>query len=88
MEEHGKRAVLLLADGTQLEGWSFGAQTDGVGEAVFTTDMVGYVETLTDPGYYGQIIVQTFPSLGTYGLMMDGFESSRIWANGYVVREW
>ncbi len=88
MEEHGKRAVLLLADGTQLEGWSFGAQTDGVGEAVFTTDMVGYVETLTDPGYYGQIIVQTFPSLGNYGVMMEDFESSRIWAKGYVVREW
>ena len=88
MAEHGKKAVLLLADGTQFDGWSFGADTDAAGETVFTTDMVGYVETLTDPGYFGQLIVQTFPSLGNYGVMMEDFESSRIWAKGYIVREW
>ena len=88
MAEHAKKAVLLLADGTEFEGWSFGADADAEGETVFTTDMVGYVETLTDPGYFGQLIVQTFPSIGNYGVMMEDFDSSRIWAKGYIVREW
>ena len=56
-----KKAYLILDGGQVFEGYRFGAETDTVGELVFTTGMVGYIETLTDPSYFGQIVLQTFP---------------------------
>src|SRR5574344_1334621 len=82
-----EKAYLLLADGTVLEGQSFGAKGTVIGEVVFTTGMTGYQETLTDPSYYGQIVIQTFPQIGNYGMISDDAESSGIYAFGYVVRE-
>lgn len=58
-----------------------------MGEVVFNTGMVGYEETLTDPSYYGQIITQTYPLVGNYGITDEDAESARIWAFGYIVRE-
>ena len=83
----GFMAFLVLADGTVFEGKSIGASGLAIGETVFTTGITGYMETLTDPSYYGQIIVQTFPLIGNYGFIQGDFESSKIWASGYVVRE-
>ena len=71
-----KKAYLVLSDGSIFRGWSFGAECDSVGELVFTTGMGGYVETLTDPSYYGQIIMQTFPLIGNYGIMEEDFEGN------------
>ena len=61
-------AFLVLSDGTLIEGKSFGAKGTVLGEIVFNTGMVGYPETLTDPSYYGQILVITFPIVGNYGV--------------------
>ena len=69
------KAYLVLSDGTVYEGTGFGTETSGVGELVFTTGMVGYLETLTDPSYAGQIILQTFPLIGNYGVIPSDFES-------------
>lgn len=80
-------AFLILADGTVFEGKSIGARGSAIGETVFTTGMTGYIETLTDPSYYGQIITQTFPLIGNYGVIQEDFESRKIWARGYIVRE-
>lgn len=81
------KAYLVLSDGSVFEGESFGAQADATGELVFTTGMNGYIETLTDPSYYGQIVVQTFPLIGNYGVIEEDFEGDcRV--RGYVVREW
>ncbi|HPE94858.1 MAG TPA: carbamoyl phosphate synthase small subunit [Bacillota bacterium] len=86
-----KKRYLVLCDGTVFAGYAFGAELDGkkqcVGEAVFTTCCGGYVETLTDPSYYGQIIVQTFPMIGNYGFINEDAESPYCRAVGYVVRE-
>ena len=81
------KAYLILADGTVFEGYAIGAEGCTIGETVFTTGMTGYIETLTDPSYYGQIVTQTFPLIGNYGLIENDFESSRSWVKGYVVRE-
>ena len=81
------KAYLVLSDGTVYEGTGFGAESSGVGELVFTTGMVGYLETLTDPSYAGQIILQTFPLIGNYGVIESDFEGECS-AKGYVVREW
>jgi carbamoyl-phosphate synthase small subunit len=83
-----KKAYLVLESGEVFEGLSFGAEADVVGEIVFTTAMTGYLETLTDPSYYGQIVVQTFPLIGNYGVIPADFESSRPWVSAYIVREW
>ncbi len=80
-------AYLILADGTVFEGKSIGATGMTIGETVFTTGMTGYIETLTDPSYYGQIVTQTFPLIGNYGVMPADFESAKSWVRGYVVRE-
>ena len=80
-------AYLLLANGMVFAGQSVGAQGVTVGEVVFSTGMVGFQETLTDPSYYGQIITQTYPLIGNYGMNKDDMESDRIWAKGYIVRE-
>lgn len=84
----GDKAYLMLADGTVFEGCSFGAKGTSVGEIVFTTGMTGYQETLTDPSYYGQIVTQTFPLIGNYGVNGKDFESDGSVVSGYVVREW
>ena len=80
-------AFLILADGTVFEGQSMGASGKTVGEVVFTTGMTGYLETLTDPSYYGQIVTQTFPLIGNYGVINQDFESKKTWVRGYIVRE-
>ena len=72
-----KKAYLLLANGQVFEGQSFGAEGTTIGEIVFTTGMTGYQETLTDPSYYGQIAVQTFPLIGNYGINSMDNESGR-----------
>ncbi|MDO5743393.1 MAG: glutamine-hydrolyzing carbamoyl-phosphate synthase small subunit [Micrococcaceae bacterium] len=80
-------ALLVLEDGRVFRGRSYGAIGTALGEAVFSTGMSGYQETLTDPSYAGQIIVQTFPHIGNTGVNDEDAESDRIWAAGYVVRE-
>lgn len=82
-----KKAYLVLGNGRVFEGESFGAAGDSVGELVFTTGMLGYIETLTDPSYYGQIVLQTFPLIGNYGIIEEDFEGE-CQVSGYVVREW
>ena len=77
-------AYLLLANGMVFAGQSVGAEGVTVGEVVFATGMVGFQETLTDPSYYGQIITQTYPLIGNYGMNKDDMESDRIWAKGYI----
>lgn len=83
--ENGK-VYLTLQNGKQFVGYRFGADGEVVGELVFTTGMTGYVETLTDPSYYGQIVTQTFPLIGNYGVTPDA-ESKKPWVSAYVVRE-
>ena len=78
---------MILDGGQVFEGYRFGAEGDALGELVFTTGMVGYIETLTDPSYYGQIVLQTFPLIGNYGIISEDFEGKPA-ARGYVVREW
>jgi carbamoyl-phosphate synthase small subunit len=80
-------AVLVLEDGTRFVGRSYGATGHTVGEAVFATGMSGYQETLTDPSYAGQIVVMTAPHIGITGMNDDDAESSRIWVDGFVVRD-
>jgi carbamoyl-phosphate synthase small subunit len=82
-----KTAMLVLADGTTYEGFSFGAETDAIGEAVFNTSMAGYQEMLTDPSYAGQILIPTYPLIGNYGTNNEDDESRRIQVRGFVVRE-
>jgi carbamoyl-phosphate synthase small subunit len=82
-----KRAILVLADGSVYEGYSFGADADTYGEVVFNTSMVGYQEMLTDPSYAGQIVVPTYPLIGNYGVNDIDFESKKIQVRGFVVRE-
>ena len=82
-----KKGYLVLQDGRVFEGVRFGAERDTVGELVFTTGMCGYIETLTDPSYAGQIVLQTYPLIGNYGVIRADFEGDcRV--KGYVVREW
>ena len=81
------KAWLILADGTIFEGTSIGATGKTIGETVFTTGMTGYLETLTDPSYYGQIVTQTFPLIGNYGDIPVDYESKKSWVRGYIVRE-
>ncbi len=88
MKDESTKAALVLANGMVFEGKSFGAPGCVIGEAVFTTGMTGYIETLTDPSYFGQIITQTFPLVGNYGVISADMESSKIHARGYIVRSW
>ena len=80
------KAYLILSDGTVYEGEGFGAPVSCVGELVFNTGVVGYIETLTDPSYDGQIVMQTFPMIGNYGVIEEDFEGKSA-VKGYVVRE-
>lgn len=79
---------LVLENGHIFTGKRFGAMREATGELVFTTAMVGYLETLTDPSYCGQIVVQTFPLIGNYGVIPADFESAGPRLCAYVVREW
>lgn len=83
-----KKAFIVLEDGHIFEGKRFGADGETLGELVFTTGMVGYIETLTDPCYHGQIVVQTFPLLGNYGMIYEDTEGKKSYVKGVVVREW
>ncbi|MEJ3654874.1 glutamine-hydrolyzing carbamoyl-phosphate synthase small subunit [Actinomycetes bacterium KLBMP 9759] len=80
-------AVLVLEDGRIFRGEAYGARGQGLGEAVFTTGMTGYQETLTDPSYHRQIVVQTAPQIGNTGWNDEDDESARIQVAGYVVRD-
>jgi carbamoyl-phosphate synthase small subunit len=82
-----ERALLVLEDGTRYDGWAYGARGRTLGEVVFATGMTGYQETLTDPSYAGQIVVQTAPHIGNTGVNDEDPESARIWVAGYVVRD-
>jgi len=89
------RAQLILEDGATFEGSCFGAESSSAGEVVFNTGMVGYPESITDPSYYGQILVLTYPSIGNYGVPDSNmcradpvFESDKIQIKGLVVSEY
>jgi carbamoyl-phosphate synthase small subunit len=80
-------AVLVLDDGTRHSGRAYGARGTTLGEVVFATGMTGYQETLTDPSYAGQIVLQTAPHIGNTGMNDEDPESRRIWVAGYIVRD-
>ncbi|HET6666542.1 MAG TPA: glutamine-hydrolyzing carbamoyl-phosphate synthase small subunit [Intrasporangium sp.] len=80
-------AILVLEDGRTFHGDSFGAEGETFGEAVFSTGMTGYQETLTDPSYHRQVVVMTAPHVGNTGVNDEDPESRRIWVAGYVVRD-
>ncbi len=81
------KAYLVLENGRVFEGESFGAKSEIMGEVVFTTGMSGYLETLTDKSSLGEIVVQTFPMMGNYGVIPEDFESKGCSLKGYIVRE-
>lgn len=81
------KAYICLENGDVFEGRRFGAEGDVIGELVFTTGMGGYIETLTDPSYYGQIVMQTFPLIGNYGIIGEDKESKKPFLSAYIVRE-
>jgi carbamoyl-phosphate synthase small subunit len=80
-------ALLVLEDGRTFRGEAFGAEGETFGEAVFSTGMTGYQETLTDPSYHRQVVVMTAPHIGNTGINDEDPESRRIWVSGYVVRD-
>ena len=84
----GKKAALVLADGTFYEGISFGSPITASGEIVFITSMTGYQEMLTDPSFAGQIVVPTYPLIGNYGINNEDIESNKIQVRGFAVREY
>jgi carbamoyl-phosphate synthase small subunit len=91
--EHGfkqsrSRALVVLEDGASFPGWTFAGEGEVAGEVVFTTSMVGYQETLTDPSYRGQIVLFTYPLIGNYGVIPGDEESTKIQAAAVLVREY
>ncbi len=82
------KARLILADGTHFEGLSLGAMGTTMGEVVFNTAMMGYQEILTDPSYHFQLVTMTYPQIGNYGVNPRDFESRRIYAGGFIIREY
>ncbi len=81
------KAYIVLENGQVFEGIRFGAETDAIGELVFTTTMGSYMETLTDPCYHGQIVLQTFPLIGNYGIVTKDIQSDKVRVAGYVIRD-
>lgn len=81
------KAYIVLEDGHIFCGKRFGADGDAIGELVFTTGMGGYIETLTDPAYYGQIVMQTFPLIGNYGIIESDKESKKPFLTAYIIRD-
>ncbi len=96
MNEKTTRALLKLEDGTSYEGIIFGSEKENEGEVVFNTGMVGYPETMTDPSYFGQILVCTYPLIGNYGVpgnekendLLKYFESDKIHLRGLIISEY
>ena len=92
MEKH-RKTRLLLQDGTVYDGYSFGSNKSAAGEVVFNTSMTGYIESLTDPSYTGQILILTFPLIGNYGVPSEEkinsikhyFESEKIHVKGLII---
>ena len=82
-----KNAYLVLDDGRIFEGEAWAKQGETYGEAVFATGMTGYQETLTDPSYFGQVVVMTAPHIGNTGMNTVDEESRQIWVSGFVVRD-
>jgi carbamoyl-phosphate synthase small subunit len=82
-----RQAILVLEDGRTFRGQAYGSLGEAFGEAVFSTAMTGYQETLTDPSYHRQVVVQTAPHIGNTGVNGEDDESGRIWVAGYVVRD-
>lgn len=82
-----QEVYICLENGQTFKGYSFGATKEVIGELVFTTGMCGYIETLTDPSYYGQIVMQTFPLIGNYGIINEDKESNKPYVSAYIVRE-
>jgi carbamoyl-phosphate synthase small subunit len=80
-------AILVLEDGRTFRGSAYGSRGETFGEAVFTTGMTGYQETLTDPSFHRQVVVQTAPHIGNTGVNDEDPESRRVWVAGYVVRD-
>jgi len=87
MTKRSRTALLVLEDGKVFNGVPFGNVGSSLGEIVFATGMSGYQETLTDPSYAGQIVVQTAPHIGNTGMNDRDEESDKIWVSGYVVRD-
>jgi len=79
-------AYLVLENGMVFEGEYFGAEGEITGEIVFATGMTGYLETLTDQSYHGQIVLQTFPLIGNYGIIPSDFESAAVGPTAYIVK--
>ena len=88
LEYMRSRATLVLEDGAAFEGWSFAGEGEVAGEVVFTTSMVGYQETITDPSYRGQILLFTYPLIGNYGVIPGDDESRKVQASAVLVREY
>ena len=89
MRSQGRsRATLVLEDGAAFEGWSFAGEGEVAGEVVFTTSMVGYQETITDPSYRGQILLFTYPLIGNYGVIPGDDESRKVQTAAVLVREY
>jgi len=94
--KHQQKAKLVLEDGSVFTGYSFGYSGNTAGEVVFNTAMHGYPESLTDPSYFGQILVATFPLIGNYGVsepnsvggIEQNWESSRVHIKGLIVSEY
>ncbi len=82
------RALIVLEDGASFPGWTFAGEGEVAGEVVFTTSMVGYQETLTDPSYRGQILLFTYPLIGNYGVIPGDDESATVQAAAVLVREY
>lgn len=83
-----EKGFLVLQNGKVFQGKRYGAMADVIGELVFTTAMCGYLETLTDPSYFGQIVIQTFPLIGNYGVIPEDFESPKPALKAYITREY
>ncbi|MBR6646359.1 MAG: carbamoyl phosphate synthase small subunit [Clostridia bacterium] len=83
-----EKAYIILEDGHVFCGKRFGAESDAIGELVFTTGMGGYIETLTDETYQGQIVMQTFPLIGNCGMIFEDVESKKSYLSAYIVKEW
>lgn len=83
-----RKSYLILEDGTEFEGKSFGYEDDSLGEVVFNTSMSGYQEVLTDPSYSGQIVAMTYPMIGNYGVNETDVESEKVQVAGFVVKEY
>lgn len=81
-----QKAYLVLENGKVFEGIAFGYTGEATGEIVFNTGMVGYSETLTDPCYFGQMVVQTFPLIGNYGIISEDIKDKETYIKGYIVR--